>query len=347
MKRIPAVPLFISSITFFLIHCYAEELSVPQVPSSAVQWMPEEPEQFSDAAASVLRKLIPALQSEIPAALATAFSVYACILFVSLLSRTESGYSPADLAGAVCISTLLLQQSNTMFSLATNTVAEICEYEKLFLPVITAAAASQGAVTSASALYVGISVFTAFLSNLIKRILFPGIYMFLALAIAHCAIGDQALKQIKDQLQKGTVWALKTSLTVYFSYISFSRIVTGTADKSALKAAKATISTIVPVIGSSLSQASEALLSGAEMIKNSIGIYGVFAFTAMMVTPFYKIGIQYLVLKITSAVCNVIGTKRLSALVNDYASALGFLLAIAGTTCVFMMIGTVSFMRIL
>lgn len=347
MKRVRRWLLGVVTVVCLPIRCSAEELRAPEVPIGAMQWMPEKPEQFIDAFVSVIRKLIPAFQSEIPAAFVTALAVYACVLIVSLLGQTESGYSPADLSGAVCVSALLLQQSQTMYSLAIRTVSEICEYEKLFLPIITTAAAGQGAVTSASALYIGISVFTAVLSNAVKRILFPGVYILLALSIACCAVGEQSLKQIKETIQKGIVWVLKTTLTVYLSCLSITGIVTGSVDRTTLKAARTTISTVVPIIGSSLAEASEALLSGAGIIKNAVGIYGVFAFMAMMMSPFCKIGVQYLVLKITAVLCSVIGTKRLSSLVNDFASAFGLLLAITGMISIFMMIGTISFMRIL
>ena len=226
-----------------------------------------------------------------------------------------------------------------------ETITEMSEYSKLFLPVIAAASSAQGTITSATALCVGTSAFTAFLTNVLRRILIPVVYLFLAAAVANCAVGEQALKKIRDQLKKLCAWFLKTVLTIFLTYMSVTGVVTGTVDKSAVKAAKAAISTAVPVIGSTLADASESLLLSASLVKNSVGIYGIFAFAAIFLLPFLRIGGHYLMMKGTAALCAMVGSKRLSELTEDFCSAMGLLLGMTGTMCALCVIGTVCFMK--
>jgi stage III sporulation protein AE len=122
-------------------------------------------------------------------------------------------------------------------------------------------------------------------------------------------------------------------------------VITGTTDAAALKATKMTISSFVPVVGSILSEASEAVLVSAGMAKNAAGIYGIFAILALFLEPFLRIGAHYLILKLTAAVCNVFGEKRATDLIEDFSSAMGFLLGMTGSICLLLLISTVCFLK--
>ena len=324
---------------------FAQELTAPTVSAEFESMMPENDASFADGLLSMLRKALPAAYVEVSQALKTGIAVFCCVFLVSILQSMGCTASAAEIAGAVCISVLMLRNSRTLIGLAVETITEISEYSKLFLPVIAAASSAQGGITSATALCVGTSVFTAFLTNVLRRILIPAVYLFLTAAIANCAVGQEALKKIRDQLKKLSVWFLKTVLTIFLTYMSITGAVTGTADKTAVKAAKAAISTVVPVIGSTLADASESLLLSAGLVKNSIGIYGIFAFAAIYLLPFFRIGVHYLLMKGTAALCAVVGSKRLTELTEDFSSAMGLLLGMTGTICALSVIGTVCFLK--
>ena len=106
-----------------------------------------------------------------------------------------------------------------------------------------------------------------------------------------------------------------------------------------------TISGVVPVVGSILSDASEAVLVGAGTVKNAAGIYGLLAVLAVWLGPFVKIGTHYLMLKLTAGLCGIFGNKRMSELVNDFSTAMGFVVAMTGAVCLMLMISTVCFMK--
>lgn len=342
MKRFLALLLFFFLLTALPGRAFAQELQPPTVSADAEALMPEEGSSFENGLRSMLQKALPSAISQIRQALKIGLAVFSCVFLVSIF---EGSSSAAMIAGAVCVTTLMLHSSKALIGLALNTVIEISEYSKLFLPVIAAASSAQGSITSATALCAGTSFFTAFLSNVLRRIMIPVIYLFLAAAVANCALGEAALKKIRDQLKKLSAWFLKTVLTLFLTYMSITGAVTGTADKTAVKAAKAAISTVVPVIGKTLADASEALLLSTDLVKNTIGIYGIFAFLAIFLAPFFHIGVHYLVMKATAAVCGIVGSKRLTELIEDFSAAMGLLLGMIGSMCALSIIGTVCFLK--
>ena len=112
-----------------------------------------------------------------------------------------------------------------------------------------------------------------------------------------------------------------------------------------LKATKLTISGMVPVVGNIISDASEAVLVSTGIMKNAAGIYGLLAILAIWIGPFLQIGIQYLLLKLTSGICEMFTVKSISDLVNDFAAAMGLILAMTGSVCLMFLISTICFMK--
>ena len=127
--------------------------------------------------------------------------------------------------------------------------------------------------------------------------------------------------------------------------MSITGVVSGATDTAALKAAKLTISSVVPVVGGIMSDASEAVLVSAGLLKNSAGIYGILAIIAICLDPFIRIAAHYLLLKATAAVCVVFGSKKVTGLVDDFAVAMGLLLAMTGAVCLMLLISIVCFMK--
>jgi stage III sporulation protein AE len=167
----------------------------------------------------------------------------------------------------------------------------------------------------------------------------------LALAIAGNLFPQALLKEILKIMKSLITWLLKTILYVFTGYISITGVVGGATDATVLKATKLTISGMVPLVGNILSDASEAVLVSAGIVKNAAGIYGVLAILAIFAGPFLQVGAHYLMIKITGAVCSVFGAKRCTELITDFSSAMGLLLAMLGSVCLLQLISTVCFLR--
>lgn len=324
----------------------ALELVPPSVPESGSQSMPQNPENLTRGFWGILQEGLEVLGPALKEAARVCLSVLASVMLISILKTFSGTVSQvAELAGAAAIAGALFLTSDTMIRLGTDTIWELTEYGKLLLPVMTAALAAQGGLTKSAAVFAGTATFTTLLETLISRLLIPMTYLFLAMSVGNGALGEDMLKRLRDLIKSVISWTLKTILTVFTTYIGLTGVVSGTADAAALKAAKATMSTVVPVVGSILSGASEAVLLSAGAVKNTAGIYGIFALLAVLLRPFVRILAHYWLLKLTAAVCGIFGGIRTSALVADFSTAMGFLLAMTGAVCSMLLIGTVCFMK--
>lgn len=324
----------------------ALEIEAPDVPKSGMELMPEASGGFSQGLWEMLKRAVSAIQPDVQEAASVCLLALVMVLICAMIqSFPGNTKDTADLVTTVAIGTLLLKCTHALIGLGAQTVTEMSEYGKLLLPVMTAGLAAQGGVTASAALYTGTALFNSILSGLISGILIPMVYLQLALGCAQAAIGNDALKKILDFIKWLTVWCLKIILYAFTGYMSITGVVSGTADASALKAAKLTISGVVPVVGGILSDASEAVLVGANLAKNAAGIYGMLAVLAVCITPFFRIGVHYLLLKLTAALSGVIASKRASKLLEDFSSAMGLVLAMTGSVCLLLLISTVCFLK--
>ncbi len=324
----------------------ALEITAPEVPKSGQENMPQNTDSFANALLELIGRGVNLIRPELKDAVHVSMQVLLAAMLISLLPLcTEKMHATLSIAGAVTIGTLLFQNTNSIIRLASDTVWEICEYGKLLCPVLTAALAAQGGITASSALCVGTTAFVTLLNTLATRLIIPMVYIFLTFSVANCALGEEILKKFADAIKRSMCWLLKTILMVFTTYMSITGVISGTTDVAALKAAKLTISSVVPVVGGILSDASESVLVGMAVVKNAAGIYGIVAVLAVFLEPFVKVGTRYLLLKASAAICSVFGNKNITALVEDFSAALGLLLAMVASGCMLVLISTVCYLK--
>jgi len=240
---------------------------------------------------------------------------------------------------------MLLEPAEALIYLGEETITQISQYGKLLLPVMAGALAAQGGVSSSAALYAGTALFSGILMSFITGVLMPVCHMYLALSCAGCALEENFLKKLRDMMKWLINWCMKTLLYIFFGYMSITGVVSGTADAAALRAAKMTISTFVPVFGGMLADASQTILVGAGLMKSTAGITGLLTMIAICVGPFIKIGVLYLVLKLTAVCCSALKVKKITELVGDYSGAMGMVLGMIGTVSVLFFVSTVCFLK--
>ena len=275
----------------------------------------------------------------------------AVLLAVVTLCAIVKMVSVHDLTGAVSavgalgLCAVAVGSFRAMIGLASTTVEEITDYTGCLLPVMASAAAMSGGMTSASALYTGTVVFAEVLMQLITRILVPAVYFYLAVACAEAALGNETLSELREFVG----WVISKSLRIvlygFTIYMTLTGVVSGSSDEMAVKATKAATG-MLPVVGGIISDASESLLVSAAIVKNSAGIFGMLAVLAICIAPFLRVGIQYLLLKLTAAVSGTVGLPPHVKLVKNFSSAMGYLLAMNGTCALMSLICVACFLRV-
>ncbi len=338
--------ILISLLAFIVLPVSAMEFTAPAVPNAGADAMPPQYDSFADGLLSIIRTALGKLQPSFAAACKVCLAMIAAAMLASLVNGMSDSYMQAKkLVFAIMIGILLFKETDGFFHMSRDLIQQLDDYGKLLLPVMATALAAQGGVTSAAGIYGGTLLFNAVLTSAVTGLLIPLVYVYISLSVAAAAFDNEALRELKAFVKWIFTWIIKLILYAFTGYIGITGVVSGTADAAAIKAAKLTISGVVPMVGGIISDASETILISAGLMKNTAGIYGLLAVIAVAIGPFLRIGVHYLLLKATAAVCAVIAGKDGSALIKDFSASMGFLLAITGTVCVMLLISIVCFMK--
>lgn len=331
---------------FALLILPVSALEAPIPTGEASEYIPPPTLSFGQGIEKMLRAVIPTLRPDLAEAVGICTAIVGASVIVSLLGNESEAFSKAsNLAAIACICTAFLSGAHSLILLGTSTAGELQEYGKLLLPVMTMALAATGHITTSASLYAGTAMFNTVLGSFLISAMVPMLYFYLALCISACVTGERMLKSCKKEFKTFLTWSLKTVLTVFTAYLGITGVISGTTDAAALKATKTAISAFVPVVGGVLSDASESVLVSASLVKNSVGIYGIYAIAAIFLKPFLKISLHYILLRVSGAICAMFTPEGISELVEDFSSTLGMLLGLTGALCVILFISCVCFLR--
>ena len=86
----------------------------------------------------------------------------------------------------------------------------------------------------------------------------------------------------------------------------------------------------------------ETVLSGAAVLKNSIGVFGVLAVLGTCAVPFLRIGIQYLLYKVAAFAAGTVSSPPLVKLVDRLGSAFGLILGMVGSCALLITVAVLS-----
>lgn len=270
------------------------------------------------------------------------------VLLTALASSAMDDGGPRDavsLAGAIAVSAIAVDNINSFIGLGMSTLNTLSDFSKAILPALCTAAVSAGAFTSASAKYAATAMFMDVLISVGTKLIMPLISAYIAAIIAGAVLGKETLTRVADMLK----WICTTALTLlvmaFTAYLSLTGIVSGKADEVAIRAAKTTLGTLLPVVGGVISDAAETLVAGAGIIRNSIGVFGLLAVAAVCLMPILRLGAHYLVFKGTAALSEALTDKRMAELIGGVGTAFGLVLGLVGAAGIMLFISIFASMK--
>lgn len=273
------------------------------------------------------------------------------LLAVVLCGAVDGFYQGVDggkvtvflpMAGALSVTLVTAGSLDFLMGLGTRTIEELSVFSKVLLPTLAAATAASGAVTSATVQQISTVFLADLLINLIHSLLVPLVYLYVGALAASAMLPENRLGALAEALKKVITWILTSVLLAFTVYLSVVRVVSGSADAAALKVAKAAISGVIPVVGSILSEASETVLAGAGMLKNTIGVFGMLGILAACAHPFLQLGAQYLLYKLTAFLAATVGAPSLCKLIDGLGGAFGLVLGMTGSCAFLLLISVLS-----
>lgn len=248
-------------------------------------------------------------------------------------------------AGAMTAAVLGASHASACFPQAVQVVKTLSSFSGKILPALSAAAAAGGAITSAGARFAVSSLLLDLYCQFAIRFLVSFLSAFMGLVLAANVLQNDLLQSIAALFKRMVTILLIGSAVILSSLLLLTGMLHGAADTAALKAAKAALSGALPVVGKILSDAAEAVTSGAAVLCSGAGVLGIAVVTAVCIVPYLTLGVHYLLFKCMCAFCVPMSDKRFAGLLSGLADVYAILLGTVGTISFAVYASILSFIR--
>lgn len=233
-----------------------------------------------------------------------------------------------------------LRVFSSMQEVTYRCLDRITEFTMLIQPVFCMAMVFSSGVNSAGLTYEILLLVLYLVENLLQKVLFPLIFIYLITQFANYAWKEERFSSMAHLLESGVLCAQKILVAFVLGLNLIQGMIAPAVDQLRRSAAVRTIG-IIPGIGGAMNSVSELLLGTGILIKNSVGATVVVILILLCAKPLLEIGILSLVYRVLAAVAEPVTDQRISGVLDALART-GILYARLVVTAILMLFLSVT-----
>lgn len=246
----------------------------------------------------------------------------------------------------ILIATIILSSFSDCIDLVKDTIQDLVGFTNSLLPILITLMLTTGAITSAGVIQPALLILINFIGNAISNFILPIILISTSLNIVSKISDEIKISKISKFLNSSTVWILGIIMTLFVTVLSLEGSLTQTVDGVTAKTTKAAVSTVIPVVGKILGDATDAVIGCAGIIKNAVGFIGIIVIVGICLSPIIKLTILTITYYLASAICEPIADTKIVNLLGCIADTFKTLLAIVFCVTVVLIIGLTIVIKI-
>ena len=174
----------------------------------------------------------------------------------------------------------------------------------------------------------------------------PIVFIATALGIIANLSDKIQIGKLSNFFKSGITWILGLVITIFVSILSLEGSLTSNVDGLTAKGIKTATSTFVPVVGKALGDSVDTVLGATSLLKNSIGIVGMFVIIGICAVPIIKLSLFTITYYFTSAICEPLADKKVVSLLEQMGSTFKVLLGVMFFVAVLLIIGLAMCIKI-
>lgn len=269
-------------------------------------------------------------------------TVIVVCLLKSILTGLTSGFpnrSTDNVVHIVCYSVVivvLLTGAVKVVGTVTETVEAMSSFSEAVFPVLLTLLAAVGGVSGAAVYQPFMGVLSGAVIGLIGTVIVPAFIATIVFAVVGNISENVRLNKLSKLFKSGAGWLIGIVFGLFGAFLTAQGITGGVIDRLSFNAAKFAVSSYVPILGGYLSDGFDLLTASLVLVKNAVGATGVIVLLAVVLYPLLQIAVFTLGLRLTAAVTEPIGDKRVSGVTASLADGMSLLVtALAGTGFMF------------
>lgn len=230
--------------------------------------------------------------------------VVICFIILSALVKSFDFHlstdSITDLYSVITnlvIAVFLMNQIYPALKLSCSTIKLCADFTYAFFPAFCIICASSGGAITSFSVNASLLVLSQALNFISANIFLPVVNCFMGISICSALRKDLNLASIVTTFKNLITKSISTISAVFVSFLSLKTAVASRADALGLRSVRFAINSVVPIIGSSISEGLLSIQSYSSLVKTGVGVVGIIAvctifLPAIVSTTLWRISIS-------------------------------------------------------
>ncbi len=287
--------------------------------------------KFSPDSQGLINRIIALFLGELKSAFALVGSIGALILIGAFINNLHQSFEKSTISEATgfALFVYIAAISATVFQTAggyvIDTLRDITLLVHSIIPAMATLCISGGEMVTATLSHPVIFFICSAAGTLIKNVITP-LVLLRAVCTLLCAItANGSLNEFAELFSRLHKTLLTLSMSLFAGILGISSFAAASFDSLAARGVKFAISSAVPVVGGSISEAMSSVAGSAMLLKNAVGLGGVIVLFAMFAMPLLKIWALSLSLRLTAAFTAPVSEKRVTEVLRKLGDCIDML----------------------
>src|SRR5699024_6816672 len=246
-----------------------------------------------------------------------------CALLINLQGAFEKE-SVGEIALFACyiiLASLVIKTFVLCIELGQNTVNRMVDFMQIILPILFTLLVAIGGATTKLLFNPVIIGIINLISIAIKNFVFPLIFFSFIIGIISKMSSKIQFSKLSELLRQIVVIVISISMVIFIGVMSIYGV-GAKIDGVSIRTAKFAVDNFVPIIGKFLSDAVETVVGCSAVLKNAIGLVGVFSIFLICIVPTLKIIALIFMYKIAVVVIEPIADKNVVSFFEEVSKSL-------------------------
>lgn len=275
----------------------------------------------------LVNALVNVLLNEVKINLSFLSKILIITLVSAILTNLQSTFensSVSSLANYITymvIAILIIGSFNQLINVVKSNIDLMVSFMEVLLPILLTFLVIAGGPSTKLLFHPMIIGAVNIIGILIKDVIFPLIYFSFIVSILSNLSQRVELKKLTELGRQLITFIITAAFTIFIGIITIYGLSTK-IDGITIRTAKFAVDQFVPIVGGFLSDAVETVIGSSAILKNGIGIIGLFILVLIIIFPIIKICALLLIYKVIGAVIEPIVSPNISNFFGDMSKTL-------------------------
>ncbi|MCH5298156.1 MAG: hypothetical protein J1E96_00180 [Ruminococcus sp.] len=240
----------------------------------------------------------------------------AIMLLYSILYSLKSSFENNSMqqvlsvCTTLCITCAAVIPVTEVITNGVNIIQTTAKFMLAFIPIIALIITASGRAAS-SASYYSIMIFAGQgVSQLSANVIAPFLKIFLGISVSSAISPSVNLSGFVQFISRLIKWLLGFIMTVFTAFLTIKQLISTGVDNVSTRAVRFTLTSLIPVVGSALSDAYRTVQSSVGLLKSGMGVFVIIAVAVMFLPILLECLCWMLTLSASKSVGEVLGLRE-------------------------------------